>query len=123
MAVILKPKEQEVLRLDDGVYDAELMSVTKFENSFGPRIGFEFELSSGERIMKSTAPTLSPKSQLLQVVQALMGRSLMESEIAQGVDGESLVGTRCRLLIAKAQSRAGVWFPAVEKILPSKHQQ
>lgn len=120
MSVILKPKEQDQLKLDDGVYDATLKNVTQFENTFGPRIGFEFELDSGERIMKSTAPVLSAKSQLLQVVQALTGRTLTNSEIAQGVDGESLVGARCRLLIAKAQNRAGVWFPAVEKVLPRK---
>lgn len=120
MALIVKPKEYEGPDIADGLYDATLVDVSEYTNTFGPRIGFKFRLDDGQELTKSTAPTLSLKGQLIQVLQGLMGRPLTDVEIEAGVDAAALVGSRCRLLVVKAQNRDRVWFPNIEKVLPAK---
>jgi hypothetical protein len=120
MALILKPREHDGPDIADGIYAATLIDVSKYTNTFGPRVGFRFRFDDGRELTKSTAQALSIKGQLVQVLQGLMGRPVTDAEIAAGVDVAALVGSRCHLLVVKAQNRDRVWFPNIEKVLPLK---
>ena len=121
MVVMLKPKAPTAAtQVADGVYPATLTKVTSFSNVYGARIGFEFTLDSGEKIMRSTSPVLSEKGHLTNVLQGLLGRELTRAEIEGGVDAEELVGTCCQVLVAKSKSKAGAVFSNIEKVLPAK---
>lgn len=121
MTIILKPKaatKPEVV--GDGLYQATLTKVNQFSNSYGQRIGFEFTLDGGEKIMRSTSPVLSDKGQLNNVLMGLLGRELARQEIEQGIDVEALIGTVCQVLVTQSRSKAGALFSNIEKVLPYK---
>lgn len=121
MVVMLKPKTPTAApKVADGIYPATLTKVTSFSNVYGQRIGFEFTLASGEKIMRSTSPVLSEKGHLTNVLQGLLGRDLTRTEIEGGVDAEDLVGTCCQVLVVKSKSKAGAVFSNIEKVLPAK---
>lgn len=121
MVVMLKPKTPIAApKVADGIYPATLTKVTSFSNVYGQRIGFEFTLDSGEKIMRSTSPVLSEKGHLTNVLQGLLGRELTRAEIEGGVDAEELVGTCCQVLVVKSKSKAGAVFSNIEKVLPAK---
>ena len=100
----------------DGEYDATLTAVRQFENSYGDRIGFEFTLDDGLRVMRSTSTNLSPKSKLAEVVRSLLGRELTEEEISNGIDLEQFVGTECIVDVLRRVNRSGVAFSSVEQV-------
>ena len=117
---MLKPKTPTVaLKVADGIYAATLTKVTSFFNAYGQRIGFEFTLAKGEKILRSTSPVLSDKGQLTNLLQGLLGRDLTREEIEGGVDAEELIGTCCNILVAKSKSKAGAVFSNIEKVLPA----
>jgi hypothetical protein len=119
MVMVLKPKAAAKPALvPNGVYQATLTKVTQFSNSYGQRIGFEFTLDNGEKVMRSTSPVLSDKGQLTNVLKSLLGRDLTRQEIEQGIDVESLIGTVCQVLVVQSQSKAGAVFSNIEKVLP-----
>lgn len=121
MVMMLKPKAAaKPASVPDGVYQATLTKVTQFSNVYGQRIGFEFTLESGEKVMRSTSPVLSDKGHLTNVLRGLLGRELTRSEIEEGIDVESLIGTCCRVLVMQAKSKAGAVFSNIEKVLPYK---
>ena len=121
MVVMLKPKTPTAApKVADGIYPATLTKVTSFSNVYGQRIGFEFTLNTGEKIMRSTSPVLSEKGHLTNVLQGLLGRDLTREEIEGGVDAEDLVGTCCQVLVVKSKSKAGAAFSNIEKVLPAK---
>ena len=121
MVVMLKPKMPTAApKVADGIYPATLTKVTSFSNVYGQRIGFEFTLDTGEKIMRSTSPVLSEKGHLTNVLQGLLGRDLTRAEIESGVDAEELVGTCCQVLVVKSKSKAGALFSNIEKVLPAK---
>ena len=41
----------ENITVDDGSYPATLSKVTKFNNAYGQRVGFEFTLDDGHKVM------------------------------------------------------------------------
>lgn len=121
MVMVLKPKAAAKPALvPDGVYQATLTRVTQFSNNFGQRIGFEFTLDSGDKVMRSTSPVLSDKGQLNNVLRGLLGRELTQQEVEQGIDVEALLGTVCQVLVVQARSKAGALFSNIEKVLPNK---
>jgi hypothetical protein len=123
MVIMLKPKTPTVApKVADGIYPATLTKVTSLSNSYGQRIGFEFTLDTGEKIMRSTSPVLSDKGQLTNVLQGLLGRDLTREEIEAGVDAEELLGTCCQVLVVKSKSKAGAIFSNIEKVLPAQHK-
>lgn len=118
---MLKPKTQiEAPKVANGIYPATLSKVTQFANVYGQRIGFEFTLDNGEKIMRSTSPVLSNKGQLTNILQGLIGRELTNEEINGGIDAEDLVGTCCLVLVEQAKSKSGVIFSNIEKVLPTR---
>lgn len=118
MVVMLKAKTPAAVTVPDGIYKAKLSKVNQFSNVYGQRIGFEFTLESGEKVMRSTSPVLSPKGQLLNVLTGLLGRDLSREEMEQGVDAEELVGTYCMVVVKRATSKAGQEFSNIETVLP-----
>jgi hypothetical protein len=121
MVMILKPKAAaEPALVPNGVYQATLTKVTQFENNYGQRIGFEFTLDSGEKVMRSTSPVLSDKGQLTNVLCGLLGRELTREEVEQGIDVEALIGICCQVLVMQARSKSGALFSNIEKVLPAK---
>ncbi len=121
MVVLIKAKAPTGATVLDGIYRAKLSKVTAFENVYGRRVGFEFELEDGQKIMRSTSPVLSPKSQLLNVLTGLLGRDLTREEMEQGVDAEELVGTYCMVVVRQSTSKAGQVFSNIEAVLPVKN--
>ena len=59
MVMLLKPKGKEATLIPDGTYRAALSKVTRFDNAYGTRIGFEFTLQGkgvdGQKVMRSTS--------------------------------------------------------------------
>ncbi len=118
MVVMLKAKTPTAVVVADGVYTATLSKVNSFSNAYGERVGFEFTLDSGEKVMRSTSPVLSDKGQLANVLRGLLGRDLTSEEMQQGVDAEALVGTVCQVVVRQSRSKAGQVFSNVEAVLP-----
>ena len=121
MVMMVKSKTPTAApKVANGIYPATLTKVTQFSNVFGQRIGFEFTLDSGEKIMRSTSPILSDKGQLANVLTGLLGRNLEQQEVEAGIDAEELVGTVCQVLVVQAKSKVGAVFSNIEKVLPAK---
>lgn len=121
MAMVLKPKSKSVANVvPDGTYKATLSKVTSFSNVYGDRVGFEFTLHGkgveGETVMRSTAPVLSARSKLAEVLSGLLGRELTDDEISKGMDVEQLVGTLCNVLVLTSKAKNGQTYSNVEKI-------
>jgi len=119
--MVLKQKcEADARLIPDGIYSAVLSRVYPFENSYGPRVGFEFTLAGngieGAKVVKSTSPNLSVKGKLAEVITGLVGRELTDDELSNGVDTERLVGSKCSVLVLKAKTKAGTAYSAVERI-------
>ena len=47
MAIVIQADSQTPEVVPDGLYPAQLTAVKEFENSYGPRLGFEFTLGGG----------------------------------------------------------------------------
>lgn len=122
MVVMLKAKAPTAVKVPDGIYKAKLSKVNQFSNVYGERIGFEFTLESGEKVMRSTSPVLSDKGQLANVLRGLLGRDLTRDEMQQGVDAEELVGTYCMVVVRQSTSKAGQVFSNIEAVLPMKKE-
>lgn len=115
--VMVSVKNQEQGIVDDGVYPAQLTGVKEFSNVYGPRIGFEFTLGGkalGNVIMRSTAPQLTPKSKLADLVQGLTGKPL--DAMGSQVDLQSMVGTECQVLVRKSKGKNGKVYSNVEQV-------
>lgn len=122
MAMLLKPKSKDAVTVPDGTYRAALSKVTRFDNAYGTRIGFEFTLKGngveGAKVMRSTSPNLSPSGKLADVLRGLLGRDLKPTELEGGIDAEKLVGTECSVLVLSAKSKNGNTYSNVERIFP-----
>ncbi len=122
MAVVVKQKKKTVTAdaVPNGTYPAILTGIRQFDNAYGHRIGFEFTIAGGEcdgmKVMRSTAPNLSAKSKLAELLQGLLGRTLEGQEIMQGVDIEELVGTNCKVLVLQSRAKSGAVYSNVEQV-------
>jgi len=121
MAVVVKQKQtQKADVVPNGTYSAILTGIRQFDNAYGHRIGFEFTLQGGEfdgmKVMRSTSPNLSVQSKLADLLRGLLGRSLDEQEIMQGVDVEDLVGTECKVLVLQSRGKSGQTYSNVEQV-------
>lgn len=124
MVMLLKPKSTAAAVVPDGTYKAQLTKVTQFDNAYGQRIGFEFTLQAhgveGQRVMRSTAPNLSPSSKLADVLRGILGRELTTDELVKGMDVEALVGRECSVLVLSARGKNGNTYSNVERIFPAE---
>ena len=119
MAIVLQAESQEPDLVPDGVYPAKLTCVKEFQNSYGPRLGFEFTLGGrgeGKTVMRSTAPKLTPKSKLAELLRGLMGRDIDQMDLSCGFDLEELVGIKCQVLIRQSQGKNGKLYSNVEGV-------
>jgi hypothetical protein len=122
MVMLLKPKGKEATLIPDGTYRAALSKVSRFDNAYGTRIGFEFTLQGkgvdGQKVMRSTSPNLSPSGKLADVLRGLLGRDLKPAEVEAGIDAEMLVGTECSVLVIQSRSKNGTVYSNVERVFP-----
>lgn len=106
--------------LRNGTYKAVLSGVKQFANTYGPRVGFEFTVTSGdfegEKVMRSTAPQLTKQSKLAEVIEGMLGRDLTSKEIAEGFDLEELVNKECNILVIQSKSKTGALYANVEQV-------
>lgn len=117
MVTVVKPKSKaENTTVADGSYPATLSKVTQFNNAYGQRVGFEFTLDDGHKVMRSTNTVLSEKSKLAEVITGLSGKRLTATQLERGVDLEKLVGTACMVLVANSAGKNGVIYSNVERI-------
>jgi len=98
----------------EGLHDAVLVGVRRFGNHYGPRVGFEFELASGERLLASAAPSTNPKGKLAELLRGLLGRDPLEGELAGGYEG--LRGMSCRVLVRTETNRSGKSYSNVATV-------
>lgn len=117
MVTVVKPKSKETkVDVQDGSYPATLSKVTQFNNAYGQRVGFEFTLEDGRKVMRSTNTILSVKSKLAEVIGGLSGKVITSSQLERGVDLDKLVGTKCKVLVVNSAGKNGVLYSNVERI-------
>jgi hypothetical protein len=88
----------------EGLHDACLVTVRRFENAHGPRVGFEFGLMGGERLLASAVPSTNPQSKLAELLRGLLGRDPVSEELE---DPMRLAGTRCKVLVRTETNKSG----------------
>ena len=88
----------------EGLHDAHLVTVRRFENAHGPRIGFEFGLMGGERLLASATPSTNPRSKLAELLRGLLGRDPVGEELD---DPMRLAGVRCKVLVRTETNKSG----------------
>lgn len=120
-AIMAMPKpSREAPVIPDGTYRARLEEVRQFQNAFGDRLGFCFDIlegaQAGTRLMRSTSAMLGAKGQLHQVVTGLLGRELTSREISTGLDLAGLVGTEAQILVMQAKGKSGQVYSNIERI-------
>lgn len=121
MGIVVKPPPPTSTAsvIPSGVYHAKLSDIRQFENTYGPRIGFEFTIeggdSDGEKVMRSTSANLTRQSKLADMIRMLQG-SLSDEELAVGVDIEELIGTHCKVLVSQSQGRNGHVYSNVDQV-------
>lgn len=123
MVMLIKPKSKEAASIvPNGNYKAVLSKVTRFDNAYGTRLGFEFTLQGedvdGAKVMRSTTPNLSHTSKLADVLRGLLGRDLAPTELENGIDVEKLVGTECGVMVLQSKSKNGNTYSNVERVFP-----
>ena len=122
MSVVVRDQQQikEAGLIPNGTYPATLTSILQFDNAYGHRIGFEFTLKGGQldsqKIMRSTGTNLTAQSKLADLLQGLLGRTLEDQELMQGIDTNGLVGTDCNVLVLQAKTKAGQAYSNVEQV-------
>ena len=119
MAIVVRGESQKPDVVADGIYPATLTAVKEFENSYGPRLGFEFTLggeAQGHTVMRSTTPKLTTKSKLAELLKGLSGRDIDRMDMECGFDLETLVGTDCQVIVRQSQGKNGKLYSNVEGV-------
>lgn len=121
MAIVVKAKKVGSV-VPDGVYQARLSGVKTFSNSFGDRVGFEFEILEGQYkgsiLMRSTSPVMaSRKGKLYDMLAGLLGREMTQGEMEGGLDVEGLIGAKCAILVTKSSNKQGQVFSNIDKVM------
>jgi hypothetical protein len=119
MAILVRGESQKPDLVADGIYPATLTAVKEFENSYGPRLGFEFTLggeAQGQTVMRSTVPKLTAKSKLAELLKGLSGKDIDAIDIECGFDLETLVGTDCQVIVRQSQGKNGKLYSNVEGV-------
>lgn len=119
MSIMIKAESQVSDLVENGVYPAKLTSIRKFDNAYGPRLGFEFTLGGngvGNTVMSSTTPNLTEKSKLAELIRGLSEKELHPTELSDGFDLETLVGSDCQVLVLQNTSRNGNVYSNVEQV-------
>ena len=123
MSIMIKAESQVSGLVEDGVYPAKLTAVRQFSNAYGPRLGFEFTLGgkgAGNTVMSSTAPNLTEKSKLAELIRGLSEKELRPAELSEGFDLETLVGRECQVLVLQSTSKNGSIYSNVEQVFKGR---
>ncbi len=88
----------------EGLHEACLVTVRRFENAHGPRIGFEFVLMGGEQLLTSAAPSTNPRSKLAELLRGFLGRDPVGEELD---DPMRLAGVWCKVLVRTETNKSG----------------
>lgn len=102
-----------------GTYTARVVAVRRFETFFGPRIGFELELTEGQPgvcVLVSAADAPNPRGKLAELIATLTGRPATEAE--RGGDLHGLIGAPCHVKLAPAMNRSGKSYMRVDRLIP-----
>ncbi len=121
MVFKVKPKAAPAAAvIKDGTYRATVSNLKQFANTYGERIGFEFTIQGGqfdgERVMRSTAPQLSKRSKLAEVIEGILGRELTDKELQGGFDLDELIDKECSILVLQSKSKTGAVYSNVERV-------
>jgi len=119
MAIVVRGESQEPNVVADGIYPATLTAVKQFENSYAPRLSFEFTLGGEgqeQTVMRSTTPKLTAKSKLAELLKGLAGRDIDRMDMECGFDLETLVGTDCQVIVRQSQGKNGKLYSNVEDV-------
>lgn len=94
-----------------GIYEAELIDVVPFANTFGERIGLVFEITAGRyqgsEIMESAAATGSSRGKLAELVRGIGG-----AEVSP-LSARELIGRHCFIGVKHEKNKAGKTFAAI----------
>ena len=108
--------------LPQDIYDGVLKEFgLEPKGSENPEKGvFTFEVTGKDgkqyKVQKVCPANLDPDSAMRTVIQALLVRPLSDSEIEEGFDPESLVNTKCRLMVVHRNGAGGRLQLAVDAI-------
>ena len=119
MSIMIKAESQVSDLVEDGVYPATLTAIRQFNNAYGPRLGFEFALGgngAGNTVTSSTTPNLTEKSKLAELIRGLSEEELRPTELSEGFDLETLVGSDCQVLVLQSTSKNGSVYSNVEQV-------
>lgn len=95
----------------EGVHEAELAEVRRFNNVFGERVGLVFRLVAGPHrgveLMEAAALKASPRGKLAELLRGMGG--------ADGslLTAHELVGRHCRIAVRHESTRDGKTYAAV----------
>ena len=119
MSIMIKAESQISDLVEDGVYPATLTAIRQFSNAYGPRLGFEFALGgngAGNTVTSSTTPNLTEKSKLAELIRGLSEKELRPTELSEGFDLETLIGSNCQVLVLQNTSKNGNVYSNVEQV-------
>jgi hypothetical protein len=105
--------ETEAKQVPAGVYRARVVSVRRFDNAFGPRIGFDFELTSGELVQASAAPSQNPNGKLAELVRGILGRDPKPADLSNPACCE---GLDCNVLLRIEANKSGKTYNNVAAV-------
>lgn len=93
----------------EGLHEAELVNVRRFENAFGKRVAFVFRIEDGEHAGAEITDTVAykpgPKGKLAELMRGVC-RVLPD-------DLEDLAGVRCRVLVRHDVTKSGKVYESI----------
>ncbi|AJF05426.1 hypothetical protein [Geoalkalibacter subterraneus] len=104
--------------LPEGTYPATLTDIRFFENAYGRRVGFIFELqgkAQGRSVMCSARYSTAPNGKLANIIERIMGRALAAGEL-EDFDYDRLRGRECLVMVLTGRNRSGKRFSYVDQI-------
>ena len=95
----------------EGFYEAELIDVLPFANTFGERIGLVFEITAGRyqgsELMESAAVTGSSRGKLAELIRGIGGADVSP------LSARELIGRHCFIGVRHESNKAGKTFAAI----------
>lgn len=103
----------------DGVHDVELVDVYAFDNAYGRRIAFEYEVTAGEhagsRVTQSATPSSNTRSKLADILRGLLGQEPTEADLSKP-EFDCLLGITCKALVQTETNKSGKPYSSVCRV-------
>lgn len=104
-------KEGEPEPVPEGLYEAVLVDVRQFTNTFGERVGLVFAIEGGPHdgteLMESAALKGSPRGKLCELVRGVGGPD------GSLLSARELIGRHCRIAVRHEATKAGKTYAAI----------